>query len=122
MAVIRAGLQLSSEAVVASLRAANGPAADIAAFEAAVPSLSHAEARALAKKLAVNPFWDGDDARMREGYDRYQGGTKACIAHAIAYAPYADLHGMESKKPVYAQTQALAEGGLAAHRSCSRTT
>ncbi|RKP01612.1 hypothetical protein CXG81DRAFT_11748 [Caulochytrium protostelioides] len=112
----QAGLQLYSEAVVASLRAANVSAADIAAFEAAVPSLSHDEARAHAKKLGVDPFWDWDAARMREGYYRYQGGTKACIARAIAYAPYADLHWMESKKPVYAQAKAFADGVLAAHR------
>jgi isocitrate lyase len=44
------------------------------------------------------------------GFYRYQGGTEACISRAIAYAPYADLLWMETKKPLYAQAEQFSKG------------
>ena len=50
-----------------------------------------------------------------EGYFRYEGGTEACISRAVAYANYADLLWMETKKPVYAQAKEFADGVLSVH-------
>lgn len=72
---------------------------------------SNSESRAIAKGLAgVDVYFDWDAARTREGYYRFQGGCPAAIVRANAYAPYADLIWMESKKPDYAQAKEFAEG------------
>jgi len=54
----------------------------------------------LAKVITTK--WPTD---LTSGFYRYQGGTEACISRAIAYAPYADLLWMETKKPLYAQAE-----------------
>ncbi|KAL2630007.1 hypothetical protein R1flu_014693 [Riccia fluitans] len=78
---------------------------------ARVGELSHTEARAFAATLGVNDvFWCWDLPRTREGYYRYQGGTKAAIARGIAFAPHADLIWMETAKPDYNQAKAFATG------------
>ncbi|KAL2630005.1 hypothetical protein R1flu_014691 [Riccia fluitans] len=78
---------------------------------AKVGELSHTEARAFAATLGVNDvFWCWDLPRTREGYYRYQGGTKAAIARGIAFAPHADLIWMETAKPDYNQAKAFATG------------
>ena len=40
------------------------------------------------------------EPRAREGYYRFDGGIEACIARGLAFAPYADLIWMETKKPI----------------------
>jgi isocitrate lyase len=102
-----AGIKLYHEAVADALKAAGKDATD---FLRKAVSLSNTDARALAKSLGVNPFWCWNTPRVTEGFFRYQGGTKACIARGIAYAPYADLIWMETKKPIYAQAKEFAEG------------
>ncbi|OLL23676.1 Isocitrate lyase, partial [Neolecta irregularis DAH-3] len=72
---------------------------------------SNSEARAIASMLlGATMQWDWDAPRTREGYYRYQGGTKCAINRAIAYAPYADLLWMETKSPIYAQAKEFADG------------
>eukprot|EP00850_Spirogloea_muscicola_P013989 SM000098S25069 [mRNA] locus=s98:45464:48542:+ [translate_table: standard] len=72
---------------------------------------AHHEARALASKLgAPAVFWDWDAARTREGYYRFQGGVKAAIARAAAFAPHADLIWMETAKPDVHEARDFAEG------------
>jgi isocitrate lyase len=56
------------------------------------------------------PYWNWDAPRTREGFYRYQGGTKCAINRAIAFAPHADLLWMETKSPIYAQAKEFAEG------------
>lgn len=83
---------------------------------AQVEGLSHTEARALAGKLGVPAiFWDWDLPRTREGFYRFQGSTKACIARACAFAPHADLLWMETAKPDIHQARNFAEGVRAKH-------
>ena len=72
--------------------------------------LSHTDALQLAKQYQINIFWCPFKPRTREGYFRFQGGTAACIARSIAYAPYCDLNWMESKKPIYEQAKQYAIG------------
>jgi isocitrate lyase len=81
-------------------------------FLARVEHASRPEALAAARELGlhVEPFWDWDAPRTREGYYRYQGGTRCAVRRAAAFAPYADLLWMETKKPILAQAVEFAEG------------
>ena len=72
---------------------------------------SNAQCRTIAKGLTgVDIYFDWDAARTREGYYRLQGGAQAGVNRAIAFAPYADLIWMESKKPDYEQAKEFADG------------
>ncbi|KAK3825424.1 MAG: isocitrate lyase [Benniella sp.] len=77
--------------------------------------LSNPEARKLAKSYGVEVHWDWDLPRTREGYYRYQGGTRCAINRAIAFAPYSDLLWMETKSPILAQATEFSKGVLAKH-------
>ncbi|KAI8912096.1 isocitrate lyase [Powellomyces hirtus] len=107
--VSKAGIKLYSEAVVDALKAA-GKGAQATEFLSKAEHLSNAKARALAKSFGVDPFWCWNAPRVREGYFRYQGGTPACVNRGVAYAPYADLIWMETKKPIYEQAQEFSTG------------
>ena len=83
-----------------------------------IAHLSYSDALGVAKTefgLTAPPYWDWDSPRTREGYYRYQGGTLCAINRAVAFAPYADLLWMETKKPIYAQAKEFAEGVHAAY-------
>jgi isocitrate lyase len=105
-----AGLKLYGDAVVEALK---GNQEKLKKWNASSAGLSHADAVTLAKSLGVEFFWNWDSPRTREGYYRYQGGTKCAINRAAAFGEYADLLWMETKKPIYAQAQEFAEGVLA---------
>ncbi|KAF8073795.1 isocitrate lyase [Lyophyllum atratum] len=66
-----------------------------------------------AVKIAQREF--GLKTRTREGYYRYQGGTQCAVNRAVAFAPYADLLWMETKKPILAQAKEFAAGVHAVH-------
>lgn len=78
----------------------------------ASPHASRTAALELAKSLGLKkePYWNWDAPRTREGYFRYQGGTRCAINRAVAFADYADLLWMETKSPIYAQAKEFAEG------------
>eukprot|EP00249_Psilotum_nudum_P029612 c4067_g1_i1 orf=305-2005(-) len=81
-----------------------------------VERLPFEESQRLAAELgAKNVFWDWDLPRTREGYYRFQGGTKAAIARGCAFAPHADMLWMESASPDYNQARDFAEGVKAEH-------
>ncbi|KAI8622520.1 isocitrate lyase [Chytriomyces sp. MP71] len=111
--IAAAGIKLYSTAVIEALKASRKDA-QAAEFAAKADKLSNSEARALAKSFGVDPYWCWNKARVREGYFRYQGGTKACSSRAIAYAPYSDLLWMETAKPIYSQAQEFSKAVLAA--------
>lgn len=76
-----------------------------------VEGVSLVHARKLAAKLGVeNVFFDWDLPRTREGFYRFEGGIRACVARGIAFAPYADLLWMETAKPDINEARAFAEG------------
>ena len=78
--------------------------------------VSHRKAKKLAKQiLGVEPYWNWDAPRTREGFYRYQGGTQCAINRAVAFAPYCDLLWMETKKPIYEQAKEFADGVHAVH-------
>ncbi|CAI5980354.1 unnamed protein product [Closterium sp. NIES-64] len=115
-----AGLRLFADAVADAIRKL--PLADaekarrLDQWAAQAGALSNAEGRALAAKLGVTElFWDWDLPRTREGFYRFQGSTKACVARGIAFAPHADLVWMETAKPTISQAREFAEGVKAAH-------
>ena len=112
-----AGIKLYHEAVQEALSKA-GKQSLASEFTQKAASLSNVEARALAKGMGVDPFWDWYTPRVPEGFFRYNGGTSACIARGIvrilcilfqAYSPYCDLIWMETKKPIYSQAKEFAE-------------
>lgn len=107
-----ANIKLYSEAVADALKAAGKSPQQ---FLSKVNTLSHAEARKLAKSLGVDIFWCWDLPRVREGYYRYQGGTQCAIARATAFAPYSDLLWMETKKPILEQAREFSRGVLSKH-------
>lgn len=101
----KAKLCTYGDAVEAALKA-KGLSSKIAEFQAAEAEakvdnigLSNKEARALAKKLGVDPYWCWEKPRTAEGYYRVRAGMPMCVTRAIAYAPYADLIWMETGKP-----------------------
>ncbi len=113
--IAEAGLKLYSDAVVEALRAAKSKDQTIADWLKKSAQLAHHEAVQLARSMGVDIYWDWDAPRTREGYYRYQGGTKSCINRAIAYAPYTDLLWMETKSPIYTQAKEFSEGVLKSH-------
>lgn len=60
-------------------------------LEAVKGSISLTQRRKLARKLLGGDdiFFDWDAPRTREGYYRYQGGTKCAINRGVHYGPYA---------------------------------
>ena len=108
-----ANLQLFSTNLANALSKQGANKATIDRFVARVATSSYPDAVAVAQKefgLRTVPFWDWDSPRTREGYFRYQGGTQCAIHRSIAFAPYADLLWMETKKPILSQAQEFAHG------------
>ncbi|KAF9481208.1 isocitrate lyase icl [Pholiota conissans] len=115
--IAAANLQLFSVTLSEALAKQGASKTQIAKFNARIAGASYPGAVAIAQKefgLKSVPFWDWDGPRTREGYYRYQGGTQCAIHRAIAFAPYADLLWMETKKPILAQAQEFAAGVRAA--------
>ncbi|KAI1327250.1 isocitrate lyase family protein [Xylariaceae sp. FL0255] len=71
---------------------------------------SNTEARAIARGLGLDVFFDWDAPRTREGFFRLKGGCDCAINRAVAYAPYCDAIWMESKLPDFSQAKEFADG------------
>lgn len=114
-----AKLQLFPEVLAHALKAqTSATQVKLEQFHRRIAHLSWPDAVTVAQKefgLRNVPFWDWDAPRTREGFYRYQGGTQCAVSRAIAYAPYADLLWMETKKPIYAQAKEFADGVHAVH-------
>jgi isocitrate lyase len=67
--------------------------------------VSHEEARARAKSMDVDTFWDWDLPRTPEGFYQVAGGRDMAIARGLAMAPFADLVWRETAKPDLADDQ-----------------
>lgn len=118
--LVKADLRLFADVVADAIRKMNGPEEEkrrkLDQWFAEADKLSHLEAKRLASRLgAPNVFFDWDLPRTREGFYRFQGGTRACIARGIAFAPHADLLWMETAKPDINQARDFAEGVRAKH-------
>lgn len=113
----KANLQLFSVTLADALTKQGVSASEVKKFAAAIAHASYPAAVQIAQKqfgLKSVPHWDWDAPRTREGYYRYQGGTQCAINRAIAFAPYADLLWMETKKPILSQAKEFAAGVHAA--------
>jgi isocitrate lyase len=109
----QAALELFGVTLSKALSKQGASASAVQKFAARVVHVSYPAAVEIAQKefgLKTVPFWDWDSPRTREGYYRYQGGTQCAINRAVAFAPYADLLWMETKKPILKQAQEFAEG------------
>lgn len=95
----KAGLMTYGDCVKQALIEARKPQEVVDKWDESYKSLSYYDAKALANQMGVDPYWDWEKPRTREGYYRIQGGLEYCVARAIAYSPYADLIWMETKKP-----------------------
>ncbi|KAG7088556.1 Isocitrate lyase [Marasmius oreades] len=116
--ITEANLQTFPVALSNALSKQGATSANIQKLQSRIAHISYPEAVAIAQKefgLKSVPHWDWDSPRTREGYYRYQGGTQCAINRAVAFAPYADLLWMETKKPILAQAQEFAAGVHAAH-------
>nr|O13439.1 RecName: Full=Isocitrate lyase; Short=ICL; Short=Isocitrase; Short=Isocitratase; AltName: Full=Methylisocitrate lyase; Short=MICA; AltName: Full=Threo-D(S)-isocitrate glyoxylate-lyase [Coprinopsis cinerea]CAA67367.1 isocitrate lyase [Coprinopsis cinerea] len=113
-----ANLQLFPQALAQALANEGASRSTVEKLVARVSRLSWSQAVAVAQKefgLKQVPYWNWDAPRTREGYYRYQGGTECAIHRANAFAPYADLLWMETKKPILAQAKEFAAGVHAVH-------
>ena len=111
--VASANLQLFSETLANALVSQGTPRHTVQQFLDRVSHTSYPQAVAIAQKefgLRHVPCWNWDTPRTREGFYRYQGGTKCAIMRCIEYAPYADALWMETKKPILAQAREFAHG------------
>lgn len=116
--VASANLQLFPQALATALTQQGASAAVVEKLVQSVAKLSYPQAVAVAQKefgLKSVPYWNWDAPRTREGYYRYQGGTQCAVHRAIAFAPYADLLWMETKKPILSQAKEFAAGVHAVH-------
>jgi len=73
-------------------------------------ALSHSDAVKLAMELGVDPHWDWEKPRTKEGYYRIRGGLDFGIQRGISFAPYADLVWMETKDPSVGDARKFARG------------
>jgi isocitrate lyase len=97
------------EAVVEALKAESAPQSKIDEYLSSAAIRSNSEARALAKEiLGRDIFFSWDVPRTREGYYHFKAGMPAAIKRAKAFAPYADLLWLETKKPSVAQARGFA--------------
>ena len=111
--VASANLQLFSESLANALVSQGTQRHTVQQFLDRVSQVSYPQAVAIAQKefgLRAVPYWNWDTPRTREGYYRYQGGTKCAIMRSIEYAPYADALWMETKKPILSQAREFAHG------------
>ena len=72
-------------------------------------SVSHEEARARAKSMGIDIFWDWDLPRTPEGFYQITGGRDMAISRGLAMAPFAELVWRETAKPDLADDKVWAD-------------
>ncbi|CCM03653.1 uncharacterized protein FIBRA_05797 [Fibroporia radiculosa] len=78
-------------------------------YRIASASKSNTDARDIAKDILGEPVsWNWDLPKTREGYYHYTGGIDAAITRALAFAPYADMLWIETKRPDLNQARGFA--------------
>lgn len=111
--IAAANLQLFSTTLANALSKQGANKVTVDKFVARIALSSYPEAVSIAQKefgIKTLPYWNWDSPRTREGYYRYRGGTQCAVSRGIAFAPYADLLWMETKKPILSQAQEFAAG------------
>jgi isocitrate lyase len=91
----QARLELYPQTLARALKSQGVSTQDVQRFTDKVSGTAHAsreESLRVAKEefgLKQEPYWNWDAPRTREGFYRYQGGTKCAINRAIEFAPFA---------------------------------
>ncbi|OLL25947.1 2-methylisocitrate lyase, mitochondrial [Neolecta irregularis DAH-3] len=99
-----------SQAAIDEMHNADISINKIEEFKYLVKGLSNQEARSLARGiLGREVIWDWDAPRTREGYYQYQGGIDSAVKRTLAFAPFADMLWLETKKPDLIQAQSFAK-------------
>jgi isocitrate lyase len=108
-----ANLKSYPEAVadVIEFRAKVGEVFDMTAEEwlAFANRTSFHAARARARSMGIDIFWDCETSKTPEGYYQVQGGIEYAIARSLAVAPFADILWMETKTADLADARRFAE-------------
>ncbi|KAF3941674.1 hypothetical protein ABW19_dt0208029 [Dactylella cylindrospora] len=79
-------------------------------FVTKASKLSNYDARKLAKSiLGHDIFYSWEIPRTREGFYHFRAGVPAAVKRSLAFAPYADLLWLETKKPDVKQASAFAK-------------
>jgi len=108
-----ANLKSYPEAVadVIGFRAKEGEFFDMTADEwlAFANRTSFHAARAGARSMGIDIFWDCEISKTPEGYYQVQGGIEYAIARSLAVAPFADILWMETKTADLADARRFAE-------------
>ena len=108
-----ANLKSYPEAVadVIEFRAKEGGVFDMTAEEwvAFANRTSFHTARARARSMGIDIFWDCEISKTSEGYYQVQGGIEYAIARSLAVAPFADILWMETKTADLADARRFAE-------------
>ena len=99
----KAGLKTYADAVAEAIQARQQDKAKLPMpvdrWKKFAKGVSHEEARARAKSMDVDTFWDWDLPRTPEGLYQVTGGREMAIARGLAMAPFADLVWRETAKP-----------------------
>ena len=112
----KARLKTFAEAVTEVLTSGKGQQAiSVERWQKFAASVSYAEARARAKSLGIEVFWDWDLPRTPEGFYVITGGRGMATARGLATAPFADLIWRETAKPDLADDKAWADEIHAVH-------
>ncbi len=99
----KAGLQTYADAVAQAMEIRiqnhNKLPMTVERWKRFAKGVSYEEARARARSMGVDIFWDWDLPRTPEGYYQVTGGRDLAIARGLATAPFADLVWRETAKP-----------------------
>lgn len=99
------------EAVVDVIKTLPHTETQIEKYLSGTSTRSHSASRALAESILGSkaPFWSASIPRTREGFFHYKAGLAAATKRSIAFAPYADLLWLETKRPDIKQATSFAK-------------
>lgn len=99
------------EAVLAFLKSVKKDSTAVATWTQKAEYLGWGPARALAQSLGAGDlFWSAEKPRTREGFYRLRPGVKTGIQRALAFAPFADVLWLETKKPELSEAKEFKQG------------
>lgn len=99
------------EAVVNVLKTLPDADNQISKYLSGTSTRPHTASRALAQSILGSkaPFWSDSIPRTREGFFHYKAGLAAATKRSLAFAPYADLLWLETKRPDIKQATGFAK-------------
>ncbi|EPS36943.1 hypothetical protein H072_9503 [Dactylellina haptotyla CBS 200.50] len=99
-----------TEAVGEEMRKSGMLDSEIDSFAKKAAGMSNYDARKLTQSiLGHDIFYSWDIPRTREGFYHFKAGVSAAVKRSLAFAPYADLLWLETKKPDVKQATGFAK-------------